>query len=237
MAYLLTRHPLREVTELFPRQAMNQLFQQEVEKLIPRIDDPEIKSDLVRLYNLDFTGYLDRSLRSAGFRDPDLDPLIQDMLVKFLVSPGGLFSGWKQDAPLSFRFKRAVKNAVATLGERASQRRRRVKSLADDDIQDEQPQSEEDLITDFRRWLEMQHGIPAVVVFDARLEGRDIKELIGVAVGIPTAYALKRIVQQIKATAVAWAGTDPVFQEKIRRLMDAEKQTLDRRFGRVGAGA
>lgn len=236
MTYLLDHRPLREVTEMFPRSAMNQLFQREIEQLIPQVDDPELKSDLVRLYNLDITGYVDKSLRSAGFRDPDLDGLVHDIMVKFLVTPGGLVSKWKRDAPLSFRFKRALKNAVATLADRDSKRRRRVQALPDDVIQDERPRDEEDLITDFRRWLEDQHGIPAVVVFDARLDGRDIKDLIGIAVGIPTAYALKRIVQQIKSAAVRWAGTDPAFQEKVRRLMDREQTTIAKRFGRAGVG-
>lgn len=237
MTYLFEHRSLREVTEMFPRTAMNLLFQREVEKVIPQVEDPELKSDLVRLYNLDFTGYVDRSLRSAGFSDPDLDGFVHDIMVKFLVTPGGLVSKWKRDAPLSFRFKRALKNAVATLADRASRQRRRVHALPDDVIQDERPRDEEDLITDFRRWLEDQHGIPAVVVFDARLDGRDIKDLIGIAVGIPTAYALKKIVQQIKSAAVRWAGTDPSFQEKVRRLMDADATTVAKRFGRAGVGA
>ena len=237
MTYLLEHHDLHELTELFPRQALNGLIQRDIEELIPQVDDPEIRSDLQRLYQMDFSGYVDRSLRAVGFCDPELDELVHDILVKLVVSPGGLVSRWKQDAPLSFRFKRAVKNAVTTLAERQAKRRRRFTPLPDDEIQEKQPQSQEDLINDFTRWIKKTLGPYALAVFLARLAGQDIKDLVGTTPGIPTAYSLKRIVQQIKASAVQWAGTDPAFQEKIRRLMDAERLTLDRRFRRLGARA
>lgn len=237
MTYLLTHRPLNELTELFPRQALNGLIQREIDEVIPQVEDPEIRSDLERLYQMDFSGYVDRSLRASGFRDPELDELVHDILVKLVVSPGGLVSRWKKDAPLSFRFKRAVKNAVMTLAERQAKRRRRAQPLPDDEIQEKQPQSNEDLINDFTRWIKKTLGPSAVAVFLARLAGQDIKDLVGTDPGIPTAYSLKRIVQQIKASVVDWAGTDPVFQEKIRRVMDAERLTVAKRFGRVGAGA
>lgn len=236
MTYLLDHRPLNEITELFPRQSMNQLVQGEIAKVIPQIEDPEIRSDLERLYQMDFSGYADRSLRAAGFRDPDLDGLVNDILVKLVVTPGGLVSRWRRDAPLSFRFKRAVKNAVTTLGERASRRRRQVREMPDDLIARERPRDEDDLISDFRRWLEDEHGAAHRIVLDARLAGEDIKNLAGTATGIPSSYALKRIVQQIKASAVRWAGTDPAFQAKVQKLMDAEQATLTKRFRRDRAG-
>lgn len=105
--------------------------------------------------------------------------------------------------------------------------------MPDDEIQAERPRDDDDLIADFRRYLQDQHGTPAVVVFNARLAGEDIKALIGkTAAGIPSAYALKKLVQQVKASAVRWAGTDPAFQEKVRRLMAAEAETVAKRFGR-----
>ena len=229
IAYLLSRRPLLEVSELFPR-SMNALFQREIDEVMPQVTDPEIRNDLVRLYHMDFIGYMDKSLRSAGVAFSDLDPLVHDLVVKLLVSPGGLVSRWKRDAPLSFRFKRAVKNAITTLAERAAKRRRRVGEMPDQPFAVERPRDNDDLIADFRQWLGAQHGTPAVVVFDARLEGRDIKDLIGTAVGIPTAYALKKITKQIKASAVTWAGSDLGFQEKVRRLVDAEQATFAKRL-------
>lgn len=217
---------------------MNQLIQREIEEVISQVEDPEIRNDLERLYQMDYAGYIDKSLRGAGFRDPELDELVNDIIVKLVVSPGGLVSRWKRDAPLSFRFKRAVKNAVTTLGERAVKQRRRFTPLPDAELQEKQPQSQEDLIEDFRKWIGKTLGPSAVAVFQARLAGQDIKDLVGTAsAGIPSSYVLKKIVQQIKASAVDWAGADPVFQEKIRRLMDRESLTVAKRFGRVGAGA
>ena len=237
MTYLLTHRPLNEITEMFPRQALNGLIRREIEEVIPQVEDPEIRSDLERLYRMDYAGWIDKLLRVAGFRDPQLDELVHDILVKLVVSPGGLVSRWKKDAPLSFRFKRAVKNAVTTLAERQAKRRRRFTPLPDDELQEKQPQSNEDLINDFTRWIKKTLGPSAVAVFLARLAGQDIKSLVGTDPGIPTAYSLKRIVQQIKASVVDWAGTDPVFQEKIRRLMDAEQETLAKRFKRAGVRA
>lgn len=229
MSYLLEHH-LREITEMFPRQSMNQLLQREIETVIPLVADPEIRTDLERLYAMDYSAYVDRSLRAVGVRDPDLDEYVHDILVRLLVSPGGLVSRWKRDAPLSFRFKRAVKNAVLTIATRDSRRKRRVREMPDDEVPVYQPQDENELINDFRKWLEDEHGIPHRMVFDARLEGRDTKDLIGAVV--PSAFALKKIVQTIKASVVRWAGTDPSFQTRIRKLMDAEESTLSKRFRR-----
>jgi len=236
MTYLLTHRPLNELTELFPRQALNGVVRRDIEEVIPQVEDPEIRSDLERLYQMDFSAYIDRSLRAVGFRDPQLDELVHDILVKLVVSPGGLVSRWKKDAPLSFRFKRAVKNAVTTLAERQAKRRRRFTPLPDDELQEKQPQSNEDLINDFTRWIKKTLGPSAVAVFLARLAGQDIKDLVGTD-GIPSMFRLKTIARAIKASAMDWAGTDPVFQEKIRRLMDAERLTVAKRFGRVGAEA
>lgn len=235
--YLVRRLPLIEVTELFPTGKMNDLFVRELLRVLPAVQGTQLGDDLARLVGMNFVGYIDKSLRSAGFDDAERDGLVHDLVVKLLVSPGGLVSGWKMDAPLSSRFKRSVKNAIITLGQKQSRRRKRMRDLPDDQIQREKPQSEEDLVHDFRVWLRQRHGEPAVTVFDARLNGKDIKNLIGQD-GIPSAYALKLIVSQIKSAAVLWAGTDPVFQLKVRRLMDAESQTLAKRFGRerVGVG-
>jgi len=234
--FLARRLPLIEVTELFPTGKMNDLFTREILRVLPAVQGTQLGDDLARLVGMNFVGYIDKSLRSAGFGDAERDGLVHDLVVKLLVTPGGLVSGWKMDAPLSARFKRSVKNAIVTLGQKQSRRRKRIRDLPDDQIQREKPQSDEDLVHDFRVWLRQRHGEPAVKVFDARLNREDIKSLIGQD-GI-TAYGLKLIVSQIKASAVLWAGTDPVFQLKVRRLMDAESQTLAKRFGRerVGVG-
>lgn len=236
--YLVEHGLWSEVLSEFPRGQINALIARQVDEAIPLITDPEVRSDALTFSNMDYVAYIDRSLLSAGFVDEVArDELVSDLISKMLVSPGGLVSRWRRDAPLSYRFKRAVKNWIATMSERASRRRRRFRELPNDQTAREQPRDDDDLITDFRRWLKAQHGMPAVVVFNARLEGRDIKDLIGTAIGVPSSYALKRIVQQIKSAVVRWAGTDPAFQVKVRRLMDAEAATVAKRFGRERVGA
>ena len=234
-AYLVRRLPLVEVTSFFPTEKMNDLFVREILRVIPAVQGTQLGDDLARLLNWNFVGYIDKALKSA-FGDAERDALVHDIVVKMLVSPGGLVSGWKMDAPLSWRFKRSVKNAIITLGQKAK-RRRRIRELPDDQIQQERPRSNEDLIHDFREWIRMRVGEPAVKVFDARLANEDIKNLVGQE-GIPSNYALKQLVQRIKSQAVLWAGTDPAFQIRVQKIMDAESQTLARRFGRgtVGVG-
>lgn len=237
--YLVGHGLWNEVSTEFPRDQINALLSSQVDQTIPHITDPEVRNDAIRFRNMDFVGYISRSVRSAlsssGFSDEaDIDGYTSDLMSKLLVAPGGLVSRWRRDAPLSYRFKRAVKNWITTLAERTSRRRRRFRELPDDQIAREQPRDDDDLITDFRRWLQDQYGMPAVVVLNARLEGRNIKDLIGGV--IPSAYALKRATQQVKSAVMRWAGTDPAFQMKVQRLMDAEAATLAKRFGRERVG-
>ncbi len=231
IAYLLECHDLKEVSKLFPTDAMNALFRQEIEKVMPLVDDAKVKADLLGLFNVDAVGYVSRSLATAGFGDEERDALTHDLFVRWLIKPGGLVSKWKMQGPLSYRFKKAVKNAIATLAVRASRRGRRFGAMPDDQVASEDPRDDDDLISDFRQWLARTLGTSAVIVFDARVAGEDIKSLIGTNTDIRSSYALKKLVQSIKATAVRWAGTDPAFQEKVRRLMDAEQETLAKRFG------
>jgi hypothetical protein len=230
--YLLHRLTIREVSELFPRSAMNALFAKEIRRVLPRVEHGIQRDDLVSLLDYDFVGYMDASMRSAGFGETERDALVHDLVVKLLVSPGGLVSRWKMDTLLSYRFKRAVKNAVITLGQKQARYRRRSKELPDDHVA--RPRDEDDLVGGFREWLRDRLGEVAVRVFDARLAGEDVKGLVGTPL-VPTSYALKKVVQQIKASAVTWAGSDPEFLQKVRRMMAMEDETLARRFGREQA--
>lgn len=236
--YIVGHGLWNEVSTGFPRDQINALLSRQIDEVIPQITDPEVKSDAISFRSMDFVGYISRSVRSAlssaGFPDEaGIDGHTSDLITKLLFAPGGLVSKWRRDAPLSYRFKRAVKNWITTLAERTSRRRRRFRELPDDQIAREQPRDDDDLIADFRRWLENQYGLTHRLVFDARVEGREIKSLINQVAGIPSSHRLKTIVQQIKAAAVRWARTDPAFQMKVQRLMDAEAATLAKRFGRV----
>ena len=235
-AYLVRRLPLCEVTELFPIVNINDLFKSVLLEVLPVVEDKPIRDDLVQFLDTNFILYMDRSLANAGFKGDELDDLVHDLVAKLLVSPKGLVSGWRMEGPISARFKKSVKNYVITAWQKAK-RRRRIRELPDDQIQQERPRSNEDLIHDFREWIRMRVGEPAVKVFDARLADEDIKNLVGQE-GIPSNYALKQLIKRIKSQAVIWAGTDPAFQIRVQKIMDAESQTLARRFGRgtVGVG-
>ena len=228
--YLITHRPLLEVTELFPRQAMNELFQREIRDALPRVEDPRIKEDLESLAAWDFVGYIDRSLRRAGIGVEELDDAVQRVVVKLLVTPGGLFRGWNHSTPMTPRMKLAVRNSVITIGERTMKLRRRSQELPTD-LTTGRARNTDDLVHEFRLWLRLRFGETPVRVFDARLADEDIKELIGTE-GIPSAYALKKIVQEIKAGAMAWTRGDPELNFLVRKMMDAEAGTVAKRFGR-----
>jgi hypothetical protein len=228
--YLITHRPLLEVTELFPRQAMNELFQREIRDALPRVEDPHIKEDLESLSKMDFVGYIDRALRNASIGDEELDEMVQRVVVKLLVSPGSLFRGWNLSTPMTARLKLAVRNSAITIGERTAKRRKRTQELSPD-LPAGRAGSTDDLVHEFRLWLRLRYGETAVRVFDARLAGEDIKGLIGTD-GIPSAYALKRIVQGIKAGAMAWTKSDPELNFLVQKMMDAEAGTVAKRLGR-----
>ena len=110
---------MAEVSELFPREGMNALFYDEIEKLHQR--QPMDPAELQRLMSMDYVGYIDRSLRSAGFRDPDLDPMVHDIVVKLIT--GALFRNVQ--GPFLARFAVSVKNSIITLAGKRQRVRRR----------------------------------------------------------------------------------------------------------------
>ena len=79
-----------EVTELFPKDQINQLFRRETEKLLQATNDQEQTTDLLSFRDMDHVAYIDRAVRNAGVRDPEIDPMVQDLVVKLLM--GSLFT-------------------------------------------------------------------------------------------------------------------------------------------------
>jgi hypothetical protein len=234
--YLWIRMPLnqlvKEVTELFPKASVNALFQREIDSLLDTVKEDEARSDLVAFRGMDQVGYIDRSLRRAGFDQSELDSLVHDIAVKLLL--GSFFRKWSGQ-PLLGRFKVAVKNAITTLAVKASKQRKRAGELPPE-VPGHQSANDE-LIEDFRNWLEFRYGDAALRVFDHRLAGDDVKELIG-RPDLETSYKLKQAVQQIKTAAKVWAARDPVFLSRVEKLLADEKKTFEKRFGsKVGAGA
>lgn len=228
--FLLSRPTLLEVSDFLPREAMNSLFTREIDEILPTITDSRIKTDLLAFREMDFVGYLDATLKRAGIPDADLDQGVHDTIVYLLIAPGSLFRKWNRQYEISFRFKKAVRNYTITTAKKF-RRRRLLAGELPSDLQAPRPVCSNNLICDFRSLLELKHGSAAARVFDWRLEDRDIKDLIG-SPGIPSSYALKQIVQKIKALAVTWSRSDPLWHRQVEQMMDQEKTTLDRRFGR-----
>jgi hypothetical protein len=216
---------MAEVSELFPRKGMNDLFYDEVEKLHQR--QPMEPAELQRLMSMDFVGYIDRSLRNAGFRDPDLDGLVHDIVVRLIT--GALFKNVQ--GPFLARFATAVKNSIITLATRRQRVRRR---YSDHELEtfpqrSVAPQPEDDVVERFRTYVRQTLGEVALRVLDHRLDGGDTRELRGQP-GLESHYALKEMVKRIKRAASTFAGADPELKERIEAALASEQKTLNRRF-------
>ena len=225
---------LREISELFPKRGIQDLFDREVARLREKTTDPALLQHLEDFGRLDIPGYIDSALRRAGFHESERDPLVSDLCSKLLL--GSFFRGWAGQS-LVARFKVAVRNAISSLQSRAAKRRRRQTDLPDDLAAVSAVDGE--IIGDFRNFLRTRFGDAgdAVVrVFDHRLEdGGDTKDLVG-SPGLESAYKVKRAVMQLKDAIRMWAGNDPELIGQIEGLFTQEKRTFDRRFGRM-AGA
>ena len=225
-------HLVLEISELFPKRGMQELFDREVQKLREKTNDPVALDHLDEFQRIDVVGYIDSSLRRAGFEESDRDPLVHDLCVKLVM--GGFFRGW-QGQSLVARFKVSVTNALNSLRSRAAKRRARQQELSFDAPARERTDSE--IIDEFRSFLVTRFGDHVVRVLDHRLEGDvDTKDLVGTAPGLESAYKVKKAVNDLKAAIRMWAGNDPELTQRIEQMVAEERRTLDRRFGRL-AGA
>lgn len=224
---------LFEVSQEFPKGEINSLFRQQLERQTSEIGSNEALRQVTELAGFDYVGYIARSLRNAGFPDDQIDPLTQDVVVRLLVKPGQLFAGWDGNSPLMARFKTSVKNATINLAQQRRTRRKSIPamSLSGDkeaamDIPAPQPESGT-LIQAFREFLREKHGERAVQVFDQRVGGGDVKELIGNGL---TSYALKELVKRVKNAARDFAADDPGFLAMVEKAFRDEARTVGRRF-------
>ena len=115
---------LLETYYTFNAAEYNALFQNELEKVITRTNDPERRLRLEAMRTFDWISYIAASVRNAGFRDyRDGQEKIHDIAVKLLT--GKLFSGWdeKVSGPMDLRFKKSVANAIRNLAEKERNRR------------------------------------------------------------------------------------------------------------------
>jgi hypothetical protein len=222
---------LREISELFPKRGIQDLFDREVARLRDTTRDPALLQHLEDFGRLDVPGYLDSALRRAGFHESERDPLVHDLCVKLLM--GSFFRGWAGQS-LVARFKVAVRNAISSLQSRAAKGRRRQSDLPDDVAVT--PRGNGEIVDEFRNFLRMRFGDTVVRVLDHRLEGGgDTKDLVG-SPGLETAYRVKRAVMQLKDAIRMWAGNDLELTSRIEGLVARERRTFDRRFGKAAVG-
>lgn len=232
--------------ENFDPAAYDRLFNGQLSNLLPSLSDPAQGS---RLQGFGWTNYIAASLRNAGFREQgDLEEKIHDVVVKLLVSPGGLFSNYdeRRHGPLDMRFKASVGNAVRNIVEKERNRRRYLRpvpigsefepgGVTADDLPG-RPDGNDDtdfaLIEKFRQLLLSRHGGLVLAVFDARMDDVQTKDLAGrPELGNPGRYQIKQAVQQIKDAVRAFAQQqgDPAFLRDVERMMAAEAATVGRR--------
>lgn len=235
-AFLFHRSPLvlvREVSDLFDRDAYNDLFRREISKLLQQpLGEQDIR-DLLALKDFDVVGYIDRAVRRAGFRDPDLDPLVHDLFVRLFVS-GKAITGWKPGTPLIARVKLSIANGIKTLGKKSAKLRRRSHDLPEDLPEDKHdlPAGTDEQIERFRKYLHDTHGPFPLRVFDMRLHGEDVKTLLSQGI---SSYRVKSTVAAIKAAAKSFAMNDPSFALMVDRAFAKEQATLAKRFRKASA--
>ena len=216
--------PVVEVSSYFPKDGMNDIFREKINALHQR--QPMDPTELRRLLDFDYVGYVDKSLRSAGFRDPDLDYLVHDIVVKLIT--GALFSNVQ--GPFIARFSVAVKNSIITLvGKRLRMRRRYSDHPLETVPQQMALDTEPDVIEQFRQYVLRTLGAVALRVLDHRLDGGDTKELRGTE-GLESHYSVKETVKDLKRALRGFSGSNPSFLEMIHKALDGEQETMRRRF-------
>jgi hypothetical protein len=237
-AELLHRLWLIETYFTFDGGQYNQLFEDELAKLSAW--SPEHREALERMRNFNWTGYIARSVRNAGYRDQrEVQERTHDIVVKMLT--GGLFRDYDEDrhGPFDLRFKRAVGNAIRNMVEKDRNRRRFVPTVPIIAGQEAggmvalPGDEDERLIDDFRHLVRQRLGQLGLAVFDAHLAGQETKSLVGREdLGSPGRFVIKRVVGEIKALAREYAQRlgDPAFIRDIERAMGREGATVAKRL-------
>lgn len=237
MEYLVRRMPhvelLAEHYGMLPAEELNGLIRKEIERVAPLVGDLRIKQDLETFKKINFCGYISRCMRNAGVPESELDSAVSDTIVKMVVAPGKLISGWSRTSPLSWRFKQSVKNACVTMGQRHATHRRRFQELPPDQP-DKTHWRIDNPIHDFRAWLELEGPPEVLKVFDQRMAGEDVKRLLG-AKGLESSFKLKNAVKRLKSKVVLWSRSHPDFLLRVHRMIDDEARVVAKRLKRIQA--
>ncbi|MGO9108921.1 MAG: hypothetical protein ACLP9L_06775 [Thermoguttaceae bacterium] len=224
--------------------AYNQLFDQELEKVIQRVRDPAHRQALERMRGFGWTGYIAAAVRNSGYRDQrETQEKTHDITARLLT--GKLFTGFDErvSGPMDLRFKRSVGNAVRNLVEKEKNRRHYLPTVpidkeAEPGIMTSDHGGGEKVINDFRRLVKRRLGELGLAVLNVRLAGGETKSLVGrTDLGSPGKWGVKRVVQQLKELAreFALAVGDPGFVRDIERAMGREEETVAKRLTSTAA--
>ena len=224
----------------------NELFDKELEKVIARTSDAKHRQALESMRGFGWISYIGAAVRHSGFRDyRDGQEKIHEIATKLLV--GKLFRGFDErvSGPMDLRFKRSVSNAIKNLVEKERNRRHYLPTVpiqaeftpggvTDDDLpaRSTAPDHDEQLIQGFRSLVRKRLGGLGVAVLQVRLDGGEVKSLVGSpALGSPGRHVVKRVVQDIKALARDFAASlgDPELLRRIEKAMAAEEETIGKR--------
>jgi hypothetical protein len=238
---LLSRLWLIETYFSFDPAQYNQLFDDELKKL--SVSSPEHRAAVERMRGFNWVAYIAKSLRNAGYRDQrEVQERTHDIVVKMLV--GGLFTKYdeRRHGSLDLRFKRSVANAIKNMVELKRNRRRFIPTISTDQDVAALPQAGDDdegLIDDFRRLVRNRLGELGIAVLDARLQGQEVKTLVGREdLGRPGRFVIKRVVGEVKALAKEFSERlgDPRFQRDVERAMGREQETVQKRLATARQG-
>ena len=228
-----------EVSSEFDQEGFNLLFYRELQQWIKTF--PHQEKHLSPLMRYNFVGYIARSLRNAGFRDHDIDPLVHEVVVKLLVAPGGLFDVSPDQTPFEPRFKASVRNAIINLVEKNRTRQRRILSVSINQDSESAPvqvaarseaPSDGDAVEAFRQLVRKRLGATTLAILDHRLQGGELRAVIGNEdFGKPSSYRVKLVVQSIKKLAEEFAQErgDEGFLRQVQRAMAGSSEVVQRR--------
>ena len=235
----------------FDPKQYNQLFDQELEKVIARTTDPAHHQALEGMQGFNWMSYIAASVRNSGFRDQrEVQERSHDIAVKLLV--GGLFRDYDETrhGPMDLRFKRSVGNAIRNIVEKEKNRRHYLPTMPLDQAAEPSSMTNDDggsekIIQGFRNLVRKRLGGLGVAVLQVRLDGGETKSLVGCKeLGSPGKWKIKQVVQQVKELLGQFAAAigDSELLRRVARAMAAESETIEKRrkstrAARLGVGA
>ena len=175
---------LLEGADYFNPQSYNSAFVAGLDELLGRIHDPAAREQIEAMETFDFGAYIARSLARAGFTGDNLQEHFHALVVRLLLKPGKLFRGWNPEVhgPLDRRLKNATWNGIRNIAEKERNRRKWTTNTDPGVMAGMFAGSRTillPLVDQFRRLVAQRLGNLAAAILDWRLDGREIKDLVG----------------------------------------------------------